>query len=73
MIRYEKRRWSSHLYDIRGSMLLHLRRALILYCFSMPFAIVSLYGWWTVLVTLLIAYTLWHRGNRRRGREPIRV
>ena len=36
----------------------HLRRALILYCFSMPFAIVALYGWWTVLVTLLIAYTL---------------
>lgn len=34
----------------------HLRRALILYCFSLPFAIVDLYGWWTVFVTFLAAY-----------------
>jgi putative membrane protein len=36
----------------------HLRRALILYCFSLPLALVSLFGWYTVLVTLLIAYIL---------------
>ena len=34
----------------------HLRRALILYCFTLPFALVQLYGWWTILVTLLAAY-----------------
>jgi putative membrane protein len=34
----------------------HLRRALILYCFSLPFAIVDLYGWWTIFVTFLAAY-----------------
>lgn len=36
----------------------HLRRALILYCFTLPFALDSLYGWWTVPVTLVISYTL---------------
>jgi putative membrane protein len=34
----------------------HLRRALILYCFTLPMAIVGFYGWWTILVTLLTAY-----------------
>jgi putative membrane protein len=34
----------------------HLRRALSLYCFSLPFAIVDLYGWWTIFVTFLAAY-----------------
>jgi putative membrane protein len=36
----------------------HLRRALILFCFTLPFALLSRFGWGTVLVTLLIAYTL---------------
>ena len=34
----------------------HLRRALILYCFTLPFALVDLYGWWTILVALLTSY-----------------
>ena len=34
----------------------HLRRALILYCFSLPFGLVREYGWGTVLDTLLISY-----------------
>jgi len=34
----------------------HLRRALILYCFTLPFALVELYGWWTILVALLASY-----------------
>jgi putative membrane protein len=35
----------------------HLRRALFVYCFTLPFAMVGQYGWWTVVVTLLVAYT----------------
>jgi putative membrane protein len=34
----------------------HLRRALILYCFSLPFALVADFGWGTVLDTLMVAY-----------------
>ena len=36
----------------------HLRRALILYCVTLPFALIEAYGWSTVVDTLLIAYTL---------------
>jgi putative membrane protein len=35
----------------------HLRRALILYCFTLPFALVEHYGWWTILATLFVSYT----------------
>lgn len=35
----------------------HLRRALIVYCFTLPFALVDAFGWWTVLDVLLVAYT----------------
>jgi putative membrane protein len=34
----------------------HLRRALVMYCFSLPFALVDAYGWATVLDTLIVAY-----------------
>jgi ion channel-forming bestrophin family protein len=34
----------------------HLRRALVMYCFTLPFALVSSYGWYTILDVLLIAY-----------------
>ena len=34
----------------------HLRRALVLYCFTLPFALVETFGWTTVLDTLLVAY-----------------
>lgn len=36
----------------------HLRRALILYCLTLPFALVETFGWTTVLDMLLIAYIL---------------
>jgi ion channel-forming bestrophin family protein len=36
----------------------HLRRALILYCLTLPFALVETYGWATAGDTLLIAYIL---------------
>ncbi len=35
----------------------HLRRALILYCGTLPFALVENFGWVTVLDVLLVAYT----------------
>lgn len=35
----------------------HLRRVLILYCFTLPICLVQYYGWWTILVTLLASYT----------------
>ena len=35
----------------------HLRRALVLYCFTLPFALVDHYGWWAIPATLLVAYT----------------
>ena len=34
----------------------HLRRALILYCFTLPFALVKDFGWGTILDTLLVTY-----------------
>jgi putative membrane protein len=35
----------------------HLRRGLIIYCFTLPFALVDTFGWFTILDVLLIAYT----------------
>jgi ion channel-forming bestrophin family protein len=35
----------------------HLRRALVLYCFSLPFALVETFGWTTILDVLLLSYT----------------
>jgi putative membrane protein len=35
----------------------HLRRALIIYCFTLPFALVETFGWFTVLDILCVAYT----------------
>lgn len=34
----------------------HLRRALVLYCFTLPFALVDTFGWATILDVFLIAY-----------------
>jgi putative membrane protein len=36
--------------------MVHLRRALILFTFTLPFALVADYGWATVLATLMAAY-----------------
>ncbi len=35
----------------------HLRRSLILYCYTLPFALVDSFGWRAVLATLFVAYT----------------
>ncbi|OJH36976.1 bestrophin family protein [Cystobacter ferrugineus] len=36
--------------------MLHLRRALVLYCFSLPLALVDVFGWATVPATFVVAY-----------------
>jgi putative membrane protein len=35
----------------------HLRRALVIYCFTLPFALVDQYSWATILDVLLVSYT----------------
>jgi ion channel-forming bestrophin family protein len=37
--------------------MVHLRRVLILYCFTLPFALVDTFGWLTVPAVLGVAYT----------------
>jgi ion channel-forming bestrophin family protein len=34
----------------------HLRRALVVYCWTLPFALVDTFGWFTVLDVLLVSY-----------------
>jgi putative membrane protein len=34
----------------------HLRRALVAYCFTLPFALVETFGWFTLLDVFLVAY-----------------
>jgi len=35
---------------------MHLRRALLVYCYTLPFALVRDFGWMTVLATFIVAY-----------------
>ncbi|HEX2574371.1 MAG TPA: bestrophin family ion channel [Polyangia bacterium] len=37
----------------------HLRRALLLYCLSLPSALVTSFGWWTVPANLFVSYTFY--------------
>jgi putative membrane protein len=39
------------------SYMVHLRRLMIIYCFTLPFALVDTFGWLTVVATLGVAYT----------------
>lgn len=36
----------------------HLRRALVVYCLTLPPAILDGYGWWTILVSIAVAFIL---------------
>lgn len=38
--------------------MVHLRRALLLYCYSLPLALVRDFDWWTIPCTLMVAYIL---------------
>lgn len=45
-----------HKTPIPFAYMVHLRRALVLYCFTLPFALVGEFGWGTVLDTFLVTY-----------------
>jgi putative membrane protein len=36
--------------------MVHLRRALLLYCFTLPFALVREFGWITIFDTVMVTY-----------------
>jgi putative membrane protein len=46
-----------HLTPLPFAYMVHLRRLLILYCFTLPFALVEPFGWLTLPATLAVAYT----------------
>jgi len=39
--------------------MVHLRRAIIIYCFTLPFALVKDFGWWTIWAVLLVSYLMY--------------
>jgi ion channel-forming bestrophin family protein len=39
--------------------MVHLRRALIVYCFTLPFALIGRFGWMTGLAVMMVAYILY--------------
>lgn len=45
-----------HRTPIPFAYMVHLRRALILYCFTLPFALVGDLSWWTIAGTFMLAY-----------------
>jgi putative membrane protein len=45
-----------HKTPIPFAYMVHVRRALILYCLSLPLAIAGEFGWLTVLITFLVCY-----------------
>lgn len=45
-----------HRTPIPFAYMVHLRRALILYCYTLPFALVEPLHWWTVAGTFLLAF-----------------
>lgn len=45
-----------HRTPIPFAYMVHLRRALILYCFTLPFALVDSFHWWTIVGTFLLAF-----------------
>jgi putative membrane protein len=47
-----------HRTPIPFAYMVHLRRALILYCFTLPFALVDALHWWTVVGTFLVSFVL---------------
>ncbi len=38
--------------------MVHLRRALIIYCFTLPFALIDKYGFASLIIVLIISYTM---------------
>ena len=38
--------------------MVHVRRVILLYCYSLPLALVKDFGWWTIPATLFVAFVL---------------
>lgn len=36
----------------------HLRRALVIYCATLPLALVGTFGWWNLVIVYLVSYIL---------------
>jgi putative membrane protein len=47
-----------HNTPIPFAYMVHLRRALIVYCFTLPFALFEKYGWMTLLIVSIISYIM---------------
>lgn len=45
-----------HRTPIPFAYMVHLRRAMILFCFTLPFALVGAFHWWTIAATFLTAF-----------------
>jgi putative membrane protein len=38
--------------------MVHVRRVILIYCYTLPFALMKDFGWWTIPATLFVAFTL---------------
>ena len=38
--------------------MVHVRRVILIYCYSLPFALAKDFGWWTIPATLFVAFAL---------------
>lgn len=47
-----------HKTPIPFAYVVHLRRALVIYCSTLPLALVSTFGWWNLLIVYLVSYIL---------------
>jgi putative membrane protein len=47
-----------HKTPIPYAYMVHLRRSLLLYCYTLPFAFLHDFGWGTIVVTLVMTYLL---------------
>ena len=47
-----------HRTPIPFAYMVHLRRALLVYCYTLPLGLVQDFGWWTIPCTLMVAYIL---------------
>lgn len=47
-----------HKTPIPFAYVVHLRRALVIYCATLPLALVGTFGWWNLLIVYLVSYIL---------------
>ena len=47
-----------HKTPIPFAYVVHLRRALVIYCATLPLALVGTFGWWNLVIVYLVSYIL---------------